>query len=170
MKYLPLVCALLAYAIPQCQPTDFANKDESIILSAITDTAGGDGVGNGGSIAFSVGQIFYNVNSDNDYIVYEGIQQPDIENTAAKPALTETKIKLSTYPNPVVDYFIIETSDLKDKNITYKLFDLSGKLIMQSKLIKPKTTVNTYNLQSALYLLYLTEDGQHMKTVKILKR
>ncbi len=171
MKYLSLVFALLAYAIPQCQTTDFPSKSKSTINSlAIIDAAGGDGVGKGGSIAFSVGQIFSNENIDQDYLINEGVQQPLTENKTQPLALIETKIKLSTYPNPVDDFFIIETSDLKDKNISYKLFDLSGKLVLQNKLEKTRTKINTYNLQSALYLLYFTEDGRHMKTLKILKR
>lgn len=171
MKYLILVFALLAFTVPQCQTTNSHNNSKSSLTSfSITDAAGGDGLGEGGSIAFSVGQIFYNEKSNSDYSINEGIQQPSPEIKHLPITLIDTKIKVSTYPNPVDDYFIIETSDLKDKNISYKLFDISGKLIVQNKLEKTRTKINAFNLQSALYLLYLTEDGQHMKTIKILKR
>ncbi|TVZ27534.1 putative secreted protein (Por secretion system target) [Gillisia sp. Hel_I_86] len=171
MKYLPLVFALLLYAIPQCQNTGFAGNTKSSNSSlAIIDAAGGDGIGEGGSIAFSVGQVFYNEDMNQDFSIREGVQQPIPVNKSQPLALPKTQIKISTYPNPVDDFFIIETSDLKDKNISYKLLDLSGKLIVQDNLEKTRTRVNAYNLQAALYLLYLVEDGRHMKTLKILKR
>lgn len=171
MKYFPLVFALLAYSISLCQTTDFTLKSNSAKSSVdILDASGGDGTGQGGSIAFSIGQVFSNLNVNSNFSIQEGVQHPLPEAKIKPLPQPETEIHIAAYPNPVDDYFIIETTGLENKNISYKLFNLQGKLLAHNKLDRAGTKIRAHGLQASIYLINIIVEGRHIKTLKIIKR
>ena len=75
----------------------------------------------------------------------------------------ETENKVLIYPNPVNDQLNIESSE---KIIEYKLFDLSGKLLLTEKAQQFKTTLSFNHLASGMYFLNIsTENATHTKRV-----
>lgn len=64
---------------------------------------------------------------------------------------TEAKKKtLSVYPNPVKDELTI---DHVTKNLPVKIYDLSGKLVSETKTTDGKTKINTNDLSKGQYIL-----------------
>jgi len=60
---------------------------------------------------------------------------------------------LQVYPNPANDFLTIETGTLNDKLV--RIFDISGKLVLDTIVTK---TLNTSNLQNGLYILEIQEN------------
>jgi hypothetical protein len=71
-------------------------------------------------------------------------------------------IDISIYPNPVDDVINIQTNF---ENLTYELFDLSGKLILVSN----KNQINVENLSKGIYLLKANNaDSSQFNTLKVI--
>ena len=62
------------------------------------------------------------------------------------------------YPNPATDFLMLKVEDPGDKNLTYQLFDINGKLLADKKVESNETTIFMGNL-AAIYLLKVTQNG-----------
>jgi M6 family metalloprotease-like protein len=77
----------------------------------------------------------------------------------------ETTKSLNSYPNPFNDYLVIE---LQTK-ATVKLFDLSGKVILQQSTSGDKTlTIDTHSLKPGVYMIEVADSNQRtvLKAIK----
>jgi len=71
-------------------------------------------------------------------------------------------IDISIYPNPVDDVINIQTNF---ENLTYELFDLSGKLVLVSN----ENQINVENLSKGIYLLKANNaDSSQFNTLKVI--
>lgn len=133
-----------------------------------TTASGGEAIGSGGSASFSIGQIVYTTHIGNNESVAQGVQQP--YEISISTGLNETGINLSliAYPNPTTSDLILQV-DNYDKDLSYQLFDIGGKLI-ESKQIKANTSTIAMNeLAAATYFLKVSQNNNEIKSFKILK-
>jgi hypothetical protein len=116
-------------------------KKTSLIVSVLLATqlvcsqealpvSGGEATGSGGSVSYSVGQVFYTTHSVTTGSVSQGVQHSFEFQTLSNPALTTVKVTAVTYPNPTSDYVILKISDSALNNLSYTLFDVTGKAIL----------------------------------------
>ncbi|WP_405199933.1 T9SS type A sorting domain-containing protein [Christiangramia sp. LLG6405-1] len=169
MKYFILVLTLLAYTSSQCQNNDLKIEDLNSSLASL-NASGGSSKNEFGEFSFSIGQVFTNLNNSSNYNISEGVHQPEEIQMAELLPDPEPSIEISSFPNPVDDYFFIENNSPKIKNLTYQLFDLYGKLMQSGKLQQSTTRINGTRLRSAMYVVNVMEEGRHLKTLKIIKR
>jgi hypothetical protein len=104
--------------------TQLAQSQEAIPVSA------GAAVGSGGSASYTVGQVFYTTYTTTAGSVSQGVQHSFEFQTLSNPALTTVKVTAVTYPNPTSDYVILKISDSALNNLSYTLFDVTGKAIL----------------------------------------
>ena len=77
--------------------------------------------------------------------------------------------RIRLYPNPVKDELELNVQ-IPTKGLTYRLYDLSGKLI-QSKAIRSATTkINVKTFPSGVYLFKLEQNGIEIQSFKIVKQ
>ena len=76
--------------------------------------------------------------------------------------------EIRIHPNPVSDYLNI---DFENDHIGYmvNIFNLTGKLIMETSIQNQNNRLNLSNLNSGVYLLKITDKNQSTKVVKIIK-
>ena len=73
------------------------------------------------------------------------------------------------YPNPVKDELELNVQ-IPTKGLTYRIYDLSGKLI-QSKAIRSATTkINVKTFPSGVYVFKLGQNGKEIQSFKIVKQ
>ena len=143
-----------------------------------TVVAGGTASGNGGTVSYSIGQVVYTTSTGTNGSVAQGVQQA-YEITAVT-GIEEAKgisLEVSAYPNPTTDYLTLTigiSNSLNDEPMSYKLYDMNGKVIETQKIINDQTIIVMSNLLPANYFLTLvkTMDGkspQEVKTFKITK-
>lgn len=136
---------------------------------AIT-TAGGNTTSSAGSVSYSVGQIVCKTQNGSSGSVSQGVQQPfEISVILGFDEAQGINLVLSAYPNPATAYVILKVENFKTENLTYQLYDISGKLIESRKIISSAETIGMENLPSAIYFLKVTNNNTEVKTFKITK-
>lgn len=100
----------------------------------------------------------------------QGFQQSNLTVTAIGQ-VAQSGITLKVYPNPVPDVLIIERMGDVSQNINLKLFDVSGKLLIQQKMEHNTETLNMQVFRSGNYLLgVFSKTGIPLQSFKIIKK
>lgn len=151
----------------------FATLLLSFGLSAVcaqeaVPASGGDAVGSGGSVAFTVGQVAYTTNSGATGLVGQGVQQA-YEIFVVDTEETNLNIVCSVFPNPTTNDLILEVQSLNNQKLSYQLFDVQGKLIISNQVTNNQTKIKTKDLPSAIYFLNILQDKNQIKSFKIIK-
>jgi hypothetical protein len=141
-----------------------AQAQESIPVS------GGAALGSGGSANYTVGQVFYTTHTTTAGSVSQGVQHPFEFQTLSNPALTTVKVTAVTYPNPTKDFIILKISDTALDNLSYKLFDVTGKAISNVTITNRDTQIGMQQLAIGIYILKVNQHNQELKTFKIIKK
>ncbi len=132
--------------------------------------AGGDASGPGGTVSFSIGQACYTSASGSANSLNEGIQQPyEISVTGIDENAEAIILTAIVYPSPATDKFTlkIKTPDLQ--NLSYGLYDATGRLISQSKIESEETMIEASQLAVAHYFLTVFDTNRIIKTFQIIK-
>ena len=132
------------------------------------NAAGGDAMGDGGSVSYSLGQVAFSANVGTNGFVTQGVQQP-YEISVLSVAEQAENISLSVYPNPSTDYLYLTTSD-EISNLSYQLFDMNGKLLKSEKIIGNQTIIDMQDLVSATYFVKVNQGNKTVKSFKIIKK
>lgn len=133
-----------------------------------TVSAGGDASGNGGSVAYSIGQVLYAFNSGETGTVLHGIQQPYEIYTVGVENL-DLNVSMSVFPNPTFSQLILEVNDHKVENMHYHLFTTEGRLIENADMTEVQTLINLQSQHAGSYYLMVTLDQKPLQTFKIIK-
>ena len=143
--------------------SDFAQAQQS------SNSAGGDATGNGGSVAYSVGQIVYTTHTGSTGSVAQGVQQAYVISSVGINE-TELNSSLSLFPNPIVDNLTLQISDFNKEKLSYLLFDTEGKLLTNGQVIAKQTQINTASLPPATYFIkVLNQENKQVESFKIIK-
>jgi hypothetical protein len=130
-------------------------------------TSGGDAIGSGGSMSFTIGQIDYTSSTSGGGSVNQGIQQPYEIFVVTGIQEKEIELTASVYPNPTTDFVMLSVP--KFNNMSYELYDLQGKLIVKQKINSGQTSISMVNLANAIYFIKVLNNKSEVKTFKIIK-
>ncbi len=133
-----------------------------------TVVTGGGIQNNNGSVSYSIGQVFYNVNTDQNGYTIEGMQQP-YEISVTSAILTLPNYSMRIFPNPAVIYIVLSIEDPDRKNMTYQLYNLKGQRKLEGIIFEKETVIVTENLIPSQYILKVFQEGKELKTFKIIK-
>ncbi|MES2140645.1 MAG: T9SS type A sorting domain-containing protein [Bacteroidota bacterium] len=129
--------------------------------------SGGDAIGTGGVISYSLGQIDYVTSTGSLGTISEGLQQP--YEILILSGFEETGISLSVYPNPTTDFVVLSVLNSNTQNMTYTLYDLLGKIIENKKLSGSQTSISMTNLANDIYFIKVLNNDTELKVFKIIK-
>lgn len=133
-------------------------------------TTGGGASGSGGSVSYSVGQVFYTTNTRTNGSVVQGVQQPyEISVVTAIEDATGISLMVAAYPNPAIDLLTLKVDNVELSTLNIRLYDMNGKFLQNEKIISNETTIVMSNLAPATYLLKVMQDLREVKTFKIIK-
>jgi len=136
----------------------------------ITATTAGNSTGNGGTVSYTIGQVFYTTNQSTTGVITQGVQQPyEILIVAGFEAIEGIDLEMVIYPNPTPDYLNLIIKDYEPENFMYLLYDLSGKLLLGHEIIDKETVIPTGNLIPGEYYLKITDRNKEIKVFKIIK-
>ncbi len=136
----------------------------------VIPAAGGVGSGSGGTISYSVGQLFYSTYSGETVTVVEGVQQPfEISVVTGIEELIRFNFSSSVFPNPTVDILTILIEDKEILNLFYMLLDANGRLLQNGRITGPETRLNLKEHPAAIYFLKVTDGQIELATYKIIK-
>lgn len=125
----------------------------------------------GGTSSYSVGQITYTSQSGTGGLVNLGVQQPYEIVTLGNDDFAAINLVISAYPNPTTDLLYLVISNDKWNDLSYQLFDMNGRtLVNLKKIIASETNVSMQELQRGIYFLAVNNENKTIKTFKIIKK
>lgn len=131
--------------------------------------AGTDAQNSNGSSSSSMGQIARNTNTNASGTIQEGLQQPyEFVNVVAVEAIL-TGDQFSVYPNPTNNLLVITRDSQVGSEVQLRLFDATGKLILEEAMIATAHTLSLQNLSPGVYYLRLQMNNQ-TNTLEIIKQ
>ena len=134
-----------------------------------TTATGGNASGSGGTVAYSVGQIFYTTNTGTTGSEAQGVQQPYEISIVLGIDNHSINLELSAYPNPTTNNLTLNVGKAELSTLNFQLYDISGKLIEIRKIISSTETIGMANLPSTTYFLKVSNNNNEVKTFKIIK-
>lgn len=140
------------------------------VIHETIPATGGNASGSGGNVSYSVGQLVYNTNEGTNGTVSQGIQQP--YGISIVTELEETQVinlSITAFPNPTTDYLTLSTVNFDNKNLSFHLYDINGKMIQESKINISETRISMTEISPAIYFLKVTDKGKEIKVFKIVK-
>ena len=135
------------------------------------NATGGNATGSGGSLSYSVGQVVYTTNTGTNGSVGQGVQQAfEISTVTGIEEAKGINLSVSAYPNPTTDYLQLKVESEKLKDLSYQLYDISGKLLQSEKITGNQTSIVMSNLVPSTYFVKVIQGNKEVKTFKIVKR
>lgn len=131
---------------------------------------GGDATGAGGSAAYTVGQAVYYTNTDGNNSEAQGVQQPyEISITTGISHANGIALECKAYPNPTTDFLTLSVESFEGGQLSYRLYDISGRLLDQNNLTNAETKISMWELTPATYYLVVMDDQSEVRTFQIIK-
>ena len=157
-----LVVMMLFHSViySQNEVTDSSNNGLEIV-----NAAGGDAFANEGSVAYSLGTVFYTTLEETELSVAQGVQQPE-----ADQSKDTDEVKIIIFPNPTTESTTIEIPNFDNELIFYQLYDQYGRQLKSNFITSRTTKVIIDYLSSSTYFLTVTVSDKITKSFKILKR
>ncbi|MCF8381349.1 MAG: T9SS type A sorting domain-containing protein [Bacteroidales bacterium] len=133
---------------------------------------GGDAFSDEYAVSYSVGNNFVATVKQADFYVSFGMQHPLINSTTGSdfPAESDFQTGFTLYPNPVTDFFYLVANSPVPTNISFKLFDIKGTILIQKQMKDLKEKITVANYSGGSYLLKIYEDNQEKESFIIIKR
>lgn len=133
------------------------------------NAAGGDASGSGGSASYSVGQVAYTYISGTSASSNQGVQQPYEFFTTGIDNVRQISLSMTVYPNPSQSIVNLKVEDQMWENLTFQLYDVSGRLLLTQKVTGALTVVPMQYLAGGSYLLKVSDPEKTVKTFTIIK-
>lgn len=132
--------------------------------------SGGNSSGSGGAVSYTLGQVVYTPASGTGGNALQGIQLPyEVYIITSDKFAEHVEVSIIAYPNPVSDYLILITSENIFKRLSYKLFDINGKLVLQGDVRDKETRIPFGNFTPGHYILMVLNKNIEIRTFKIIK-
>ena len=119
-----------------------------------------------GNIDFTIGEVIINTGTDGTNDLTQGFHQTNWNFLGMEDFVPNYEVNI--FPNPTSDVLNIKTSTFE--NVTYTLYDVQGKLVMQDILSAEQTPIQVSQLAPGSYSLTLNNDTQKLKTFKLIKQ
>jgi hypothetical protein len=150
--------------------TQFLLCFQTVIAQQTTSTAGGVGLGTGGTVCYTVGQVAYNFNSTNNTSVLQGVQQPfEISVNTSIQQAEGKKLNCIAYPNPTQDLLILKLENSISVDCIYELYETTGKLLINRTIESNETDISLSSYKTGVYFLKVIQNGNEIIVFKIVK-
>ncbi|MFP8894874.1 MULTISPECIES: T9SS type A sorting domain-containing protein [Chryseobacterium] len=157
MERISIYCIILSvFSIPILHA-------QSAVLATGLDASGANGF-----VSYSVGQTTYLEKGTGQ--ILEGVQQSYEVVTLTTHENTSELNGILLYPNPFRDYLYLDFTSNNFKGSEYQLFDAQGKLVKKDEISQSKSELNFSSLPSAMYIIRIIQNGENIKTFKIIKK
>jgi hypothetical protein len=134
------------------------------------NATGSNASGGGGSVSYSVGQVFYTTNTGTNGSVAQGVQQAfEISVVTGIDEAKGINLSVTAYPNPTTNYLQLKVESEKLKDISFQLYDMNGKLLQTNKLTGIETQIDMSNYVPATYFVRVIAESKSIKEFKIIK-
>ncbi|MDA9342225.1 T9SS type A sorting domain-containing protein [Flavobacteriaceae bacterium] len=142
---------------------------EFTFSQAALTASGGEAVGNGGSLSYTIGQVVYIQTNGTGGTASQGVQQAFTITVLGNDDFSSIELKAIVFPNPTTNYINLTITNVASEDLSYRLFDINRRLISSHKIKNHETIIPMERLASATYLLYVLDQNTQLKVFKIIK-
>jgi len=144
---------------------------KGVVAQSSVCSIGGDISGADGSVAYSIGQTFFQTYNSSDHSIYQGVQQPyEISVITGVEVMNGTDSYVNIYPNPVTDCLSIMFSDDNKQDLHFVLYNMQGQELFASGLYNTHIRVEMDSYAPGLYFIKVMSEGKTIKTFKVVKQ
>ena len=130
-------------------------------------SAGGDAVGSGGSVSYSIGQVSIDYTTGSNASIQEGVQQPfEISQVSVHESMSN--ILLSIFPNPALNELNIRMSQF-ESGLTATIRDSKGTVVKKIGLKTANTSIETGDWAQAIYFIEIANSAGHASLYRLVK-
>ena len=140
MKNLPLIWLLLP----------FASHAQSVI-----GTTGNEGTVGNIVLSYTVGESFITTLENDSIVSSQGFHQPYYIVTTIEEQFLPGKVNV--FPNPTSSVLNVQFEDIVLENLIISFHDITGKLILTSKVTTNTWQTNLFSLANGYYILTITD-------------
>jgi len=138
---------------------------------SVFQASGGDLFGVNGSVSYSIGQVFHTEATSGGGSLFAGVQVPIEVAAETGTAVTErTGVPFSIYPNPATEQVTITTDQPVRNQVTYALYDMSGREVASDRIRDVQTEIGIGHLDPSVYLLTISGENGEVSSFKIIKK
>lgn len=132
--------------------------------------SGGATSGSGGSVSFSLGQVFYTEALGTGGHAFQGIQIPyEIFVVSGIEETNQVQLNYMVFPNPVDEYLVLRIDHFPIENIIFQLYDANGRFLREAKIDREETVLPFGKYRAGSYFLRVIKNGTEVKLFKIIK-
>jgi hypothetical protein len=134
------------------------------------NSGGGDASGVGGSVAYSIGQVFYTTESVVSSSVSQGVQHA-FEIFTIHIVELFSDLQILVYPNPTLNNITLEINVVTSEKYAYQLHDARGNALINGQVEKNVVQIYMEHLPVAAYFLTIFNvDNEKVRVFKIIKK
>lgn len=145
-------------------PLSYATAQEAVTAS------GGEASGSGGSVSYSIGQVFYITHKGANGTVTEGVQQSYEITVLTAIEDVDINLRAVVYPNPTTDYLNLLVDNIELSALNFQLFDNTGRILQNGKIMDRETNIAMSALVPATYFVRVVRGSTEVKTFKVIKK
>jgi hypothetical protein len=132
--------------------------------------SGGEAIGNGGTVSYTIGQPIYTTYSGTEGEIAQGVQHAfEILVVTGIEENDMTILEMDVFPNPTTNVLHLRIAKYNQQDLTYQLYDNSGRLLDRQRLTSDVTSIRTEKLAAATYYLQVSNSARTLKTFQIIK-
>jgi hypothetical protein len=139
----------------------------SVLAQERPVASGGEASGTGGTVSYTIGLPDYLTYSANNGTLSQGLQQA-YELLSLNVAEWNKDFKVAIYPNPVIDYLVIEIPET-DPELSYHIISSEGKVVKNGRLSDIKTTVDLNAFVSEGYFIEIRKNNLPVRQYQFIK-
>ena len=114
---------------------------EFTFAQAALTASGGEAVGGGGSLSYTIGQVDYIQASGSGGTASQGVQQPFTITVLGNDDFSSIELKAVVFPNPTTNYINLIISNVANESFSHRLFNMNKRLISRHDIINQETTI-----------------------------
>lgn len=117
-----------------------------------------------GSVSYTIGNVFYSTKSKG-VSINEGMQQSYIINEIFR----KSTLRISLFPNPTNDHVYFKVENLNYKNLSFRLYDITGNLITSGRILSSQSSLSLQNFPNNIFIVKVFRGELEEQSFKILK-
>ncbi len=146
----------------------FSLASSQNLCPQLFSTAGEKFINSNYQLDWSIGEIETETYISGQNILSQGFNQGNYSITAL--AQNEgMDLKIYAYPNPANDFILLEVNDLEFGKFEFQITDLSGFILLKSKLFAAKQQINLSNFECGSYILTVRKSEIQLQSFIIIK-
>lgn len=122
------------------------------------------------SMTYTIGEAIIATSIQDTIVVQQGFEQGRFDTIVTSIELANEFLDLKVFPNPAIEYIMLELEKELEQKLTYQIITVEGKQIQTNSFATRRQRIDVKSLPAASYVLQLlSEKGKMLYSTTIIK-